>query len=275
MNEDDKLQSIRNYSRTTVLEREEAPQEHKDTLPELNLFSSSALNQPIPAPKKETQTVQQTTPALEQEVSDKAKRENEVLEKLKQKIEQERLENAQKLELERQKMEQEQQAQQEEAQEKLDEEQIEEQVESLYNTSLSIEASGEENAELSEAANQKSKGYKFRFRLMTGVFVCIIAILSGWIIGNAVQIAETSSQIATEVAQGEEYNVNIAKYLQKISSLDGKVKETPPNAEDGNLLPIEEVIPITPQPVSEPTEYEQQSNWFDKICNWFRNLFGG
>ncbi len=275
MNEDDRLQSIRGYSTTTVLEREEQVQQPtKDTLPELNLFSSSALNQTIVS-QPETKLVQQTTPAIDTETSDKVKRDNEKLEKLKQKIEQERQENAQKLELERQRMEQEQQQQAEEQQVQMDEEEIEEQVESLYNSSLSIEASGEENEELSAMAKDKSKSYKFRFRLMTGVFVSIVAILSGWLIGNAVQISETTSQIATEVAQGEEYNVNIAKYLQKIASLDGKAKDTPPDAESGSLLPIEEVIPLTPQPLEEPTEYEQQSNWFDKICNWFKNLFGG
>ena len=82
----------------------------------------------------------------------------------------------------------------------------------------------------------------------------------------------TSNQIATETANQQEYNVNIAEYLSKISRLDNDTSQTP---DDDSLLPIDEIITITPQPLENPTEYEEESNWFDSICNWLRNLFGG
>ena len=266
MRQDDDFQSSSGTTTATLVEDKVESKQHQSresVFKELNLFSSTVLAQA----EKEVQEQEKPKSSLASG--------NEALEALKQKIEQERIQNALKLEEERKKLEEKEQEQANETEQS--EQQVDEQVESLYNSSLSLESQGEEEIKnsISSVTNEKSKGYKFRFRLLTGVFCCLIAILSGWIIGNAIEISSTSSQIATQVTQGEEYNVNIAKYLQKIASLDSKTKDTPPNPEDGNLLPLEEVITITPQPLDEPTEYEKESNWFDKICNWLRNLFGG
>ena len=112
-------------------------------------------------------------------------------------------------------------------------------------------------------------------KTVISIWILAIAILGGWVIGNAIEIASTNSQIVSEIGKGEEYQVNIIEYLSKIGKLDDNVSQTPPNPEDGSLFPIEEIIPITLQPLEDTTAYEQESNWFDKICNWLKNLFGG
>ena len=267
MRQDDGFNSSRESMIATIEKEPELEQEqsHENNFKELNLFSSSVLAQ------AEKEAKEQEKPKL----STASK--NEVLEALKQKIEEERIQNAQRLEEERKKQEEQALQEVEQKQEEQNSQEIEEQVESLYNSSLSVESQGEEEIKnsISSATNEKTKSYKFRFRLLTGVFCCLIAILTGWIIGNSIEIANTSSQITTQIAQGKEYEANVAKYMYKIDQIDRKTQNTPPNPEDGNLLPIEEVITITPQALEEPTEYEQESNWFDKICNWLRNLFGG
>ena len=68
--------------------------------------------------------------------------------------------------------------------------------------------------------------------------------------------------------------ISDAEYLSKISRLDSDVSQSD-GPQDDSLFPIDEIITITPQPLEDPTAYEEESNWFDSICNWLRNLFGG
>ena len=158
------------------------------------------------------------------------------------------------------------------------EEQVENQQiesESLFGEIDKIETSNEEDIEEEIQAYTKPnpKGYSFRMRLCTGVMCLLIALFGGWIIGNAIEIASTSAQIAeTEIAK-DAYEANLVSYLQKISQLDNW-NDNNINS-DSTLIPIEEIIPIIPTPLEDPTAYERESNWFDKICNWLSNLFGG
>lgn len=158
------------------------------------------------------------------------------------------------------------------------EQQVEEQQisqESLFGEIDKIESTNQEEIEEEIQAYTKSnnKGYSFRMRLCTGVMCLLIALFGGWIIGNAIEIASTSAQIAeTEIAK-DAYEANLVSYLQKISQLDNW-NDNNVNS-DSALIPIEEIIPITPTPLEDPTSYERESNWFDKICNWLSNLFGG
>lgn len=225
------------------------------TFPSINLFSSDSLTK-----KQQKEVV----------TSDNK---DEKLEKLKQQI----MENQREKQLKEQEKKQEEQkenAEIESEKQEQAEEDVEKAVESLYDASLILTPSNDELTakEVESIQNSSQKSYKFRFRLLTGVFCCIMAILVGWIIGNSIEIASTSNQIATETANQQEYNVNIAEYLSKISRLDSDTSQTP---DDDSLLPIDEIITITPQPLENPTEYEEESNWFDSICNWLRNLFGG
>lgn len=266
-----KLQKIREYARTAVLEKEDnLKEESKKTVSSdidtknLNLFSRNILksksvekfqkpeeivSQNYVAPKFNINTINDKQIKNEANIVEvvKSEQKNDVI------IE----EKAQEIN-------------------KDDKEDVEEKVETLYNSSLNIEQTGEEiiDKELN-TYSKKSNNYKFRFNLLTSVFCCLIAILGGWVIGNAIEIASTNSQIVSEIGKGEEYQVNIIEYLSKIGKLDDNVSQSPPNPEDGSLFPIEEIIPITPQPLEDTTAYEQESNWFDKICNWLKNLFGG
>ena len=236
------------------------PQPSVHTALNINLFSSDSLTKKQP----------ETTAVTESQDKD------EKLEKLKQQIMQSQREKQQK-ELEIKKAEEEQEKAEAKKEEQKEEEKEQEKVvESLYDASLLIKPSENEDVEkeLQNLTNEGQKSYKFRFRLLTGVFCCIMAILVGWIIGNSIELATTSEQIASSTATQEEYNVNIAEYLSKISRLDSDAQQSD-GPKDDSLLPIDEIITITPQPLEDPTAYEEESNWFDSICNWLRNLFGG
>ena len=270
MEPNNKLETIKEYARTVVLEPQtkskvENSSKSKEVASEkLNLFSKNVLEK-TEIEKPQNEMVSTSQPKLEktpitknvtEEKSSQEKIEKEIA--IKTQNEQNIYSNKNNVQVEKQ-------------------DDIESKVESLYNSSLSINSSQDENIakEIDTYTNSKTKNYQFRIRLLTGVFCCICAILGGWIIGNAIDIASTSSQISSEVAKGEEYKVNIVEYLAKISKLDSANETSPPPSGEGALIPIDEIIPITPQPLEDTTAYTEESNWFDKICNWFKNLFGG
>lgn len=125
--------------------------------------------------------------------------------------------------------------------------------------------------EIEAKPKQKKKPTKFRFRLLTCIYCAIIAVCTGWVITNAVRIATAQSTI--EASQSS-FKINELNYIKKIEQLDD-LKDTSQNPSDSSLFPIEEIITIQPAPLENPTDYAQNSNWFDKICNWFGYLFGG
>ncbi len=265
-----KLQKIRDYARTAVLEKEDSSQTeiqdnitHDIAAKKLNLFSKDVLQDTeIVEPEKKQEINPKSYVAPKYSINTLVNKQVENQEKKLNNVQQE------------QKREEAKEETKEEIQDNNDE--IEEKVETLYNSSLTLKQTGEEVIEKElNTYSKKSNNYKFRFNLLTSVFCCLLAILGGWVIGNTIEIASTNSQIVSEVSKGEEYQVNIIEYLTKIGKLDDNVNQTPPNPEDGSLLPIDEIIPITPQPLEDTTAYEQESNWFDKICNWLKNLFGG
>ena len=271
-----KLEKIRNYARTTVLE----PETQKDEKPEpainsINVFSNNVLKDTKISQstflKTQSEVAQNFTPMHKFEQMKQQQQNYESKKYLFEKVTPQVEESAPEL-VEEETTVIEGQTQEEELnQEILEEEIIEEQIESLFTSSLSIESVTEEDLEddLSTYAQSEIKSYKFRFKLLTGVFCCLLAILTGWIIGNIVEIATTNTEIATQT----EYAVDLKGLISNISKLDKD--ETPASPSDGSLLPIEEIIPVTPGIVEDTTGYESESNWFDKICNWLSNFFGG
>ena len=125
--------------------------------------------------------------------------------------------------------------------------------------------------EIKGKAKKKPKPQSFRFKLLTIVYCVIIAVTSGWVITNAVRISNVQSTIESTQNSIE---INGLKFKNKIESLD-KLKDESESNENSSLVPIEEIITIQPRPLENPTDYAVQSNWFDKICNWFGHLFGG
>lgn len=108
----------------------------------------------------------------------------------------------------------------------------------------------------------KKKTSGFRFKLITGIYAVVLAITVGWVGANAGRLAETQSLI----------HAQDVKYVQKIAELD-KLKEKETN--NDQLIPWDEFLPVQSVPLDDVTDYEQESNWFDNIINWFGKLFGG
>jgi len=98
---------------------------------------------------------------------------------------------------------------------------------------------------------------KFRFKLVSIVYCIIFAMCSGWVIGNAIELSRTN------------YTISELQYLIKIEQLDGFQE-----VENGDNI-ITTVVDIEPQPLAEPTTIQPQTNWFDRFCDWLKNVLGG
>lgn len=138
-------------------------------------------------------------------------------------------------------IEPEQEVQKEEICENVDEISTSENTDTFSKASVSLE--------------QKHKKIKFRKKLSIITCSIIVALCCGLITYNAVEISNT--------------NYQVTQMIMKINQLDNANKVNDPNSLLSNTLPIET------KPLEEPTKTQKQTNWFDGICNFFSNLFGG
>lgn len=258
MEQDQNLEKIRQYARSTVATVLDS--ETKDeVMPNKIVFSQNVENKTVQNNDTTAPLFVQKTQQTQNEQNTKtdAQKLQEIKEKIAQKQEDERQEETKEQNIENQQP-------------------SEQSLDNLFSKSLEIEETKDEqiDEQLNQTKNQKPKNSKFRFRLLSCVFACLVAITGGWIIGNIIEISQTSTQISEVTTSNSKYSADILKLLNNIRKLDN-TDTTVPNPEDGSLLPIEEFIQITPDPLEDVTEYQKESNWFDKICNFIKNLFGG
>ncbi len=110
-----------------------------------------------------------------------------------------------------------------------------------------------------EKAVQSEKPKRKASWLKRGILAAGLAITLALGIFTAVDLADSIS--AYNAAQNQ-YSVNVATLMQKIASVDS-----------GNKM--SELIETFPEDLMRPSDFEQQSNWFDRFCNFLSGLFGG
>lgn len=110
-----------------------------------------------------------------------------------------------------------------------------------------------------EKAVQSEKPKRKHSWLKRGILAAGLAITLALGIFTAVDLADSIS--AYNAAQNQ-YSVNVATLMQKIASVDS-----------GNKM--SELIETFPEDLMRPSDFEQQSNWFDRFCNFLSGLFGG
>lgn len=113
----------------------------------------------------------------------------------------------------------------------------------------------EENVKTESEAKAKPN----RFKII--MFSILFAIFGIWGIVNIAMLDNISSSLSEITA---EYNMNLASYLNNLHTLDGTSAE--------NMENLFETIPKDDFP---PNSIGEQSNWFDRFCNFISGLFGG
>lgn len=108
-----------------------------------------------------------------------------------------------------------------------------------------------------EEVKAKPKTNKFKIIM----FSILFAIFGIWGIVNIATLDNISSQIS-DISY--EYNMNLLQYLNNLHNLDITNSE--------NMQNLFETIPKEDLPA---TSIGEQSNWFDRFCNFISGLFGG
>jgi len=103
---------------------------------------------------------------------------------------------------------------------------------------------------------KEKKKKKFRLKLITVAYAIILALCCGWVTYNAVELTKT--------------NYQIVQYLIKIDQLD-----TASQAQNGDGTVVTSIVEVETRELSEPTKTQPQTNWFDRLCSFFSNIFGG
>ena len=106
--------------------------------------------------------------------------------------------------------------------------------------------------------------------------IMIITLLTGLSIYNAIHINNISDQVAQTEININNVNEDIKKSIKSLSEItdEAEVKRA------ANEMGLEEIseenkVIIELEEKNQIVDYESQTNFFDKICNFFRNLFGG
>lgn len=89
-------------------------------------------------------------------------------------------------------------------------------------------------------------------KIKIAVFVLLIGVLGSWTVYNAVELSNVAYQ----------YNLKLDQYLLKLGTLD--------SASNANDL-----FPTYPKDSGNASSIGQQSNWFDRFCNFIGGIFGG
>ena len=121
--------------------------------------------------------------------------------------------------------------------------------------------------------------YKLSQKAKTWLFatVAIFVMLGGLAIYNAIHISTLDRQIAQTQYDITEVNKSLektAKTLGKLTDEDA-VLDTAENQYDMHLATNENTTTIELNQKNQIEDYQGESNFFDKICEFIRHLFGG
>lgn len=98
--------------------------------------------------------------------------------------------------------------------------------------------------------SKKTAGIVMSCALAAGAIICVTnAVLIDNMNANYIQIDET-------------YNMNLASYLRQIYNLDSAQNSM-------------ELVETYPEEMLDAGDFGEQSNWFDRLCNFINGLFGG
>ena len=127
--------------------------------------------------------------------------------------------------------------------------------------------------ELQKLSPKINKSFSFRIKLLGSVYLILVVLFGGWVIGNAIDLSNTNSLYNQAITQTEQVNQNIFDIVTSINNLNNASGD--PNDETLLVKISTEEIEITPSEVIPPNEYNTESNWFDAFTNWLGGLFGG
>lgn len=122
--------------------------------------------------------------------------------------------------------------------------------------------SSEEKEKIFKIEKEEVSKPKVSFGKLKVVALSILfAIFGVWGIVNIAKLDGLSSEL-TKIETV--YKLNLATYAKNLATLDATSAEN-----------MENLLPTIPDQKGDSTDIGEQSNWFDRICNFIAGLFGG
>lgn len=121
---------------------------------------------------------------------------------------------------------------------------------------------------------------KFEMKSKAKVWLCafcaIFVMLGGLSIYNGIKISNLQNQIAETTTSITNYNKQIETTIKDI----GKLTDDDTIIDEAGDLGLSEAtddskVTVVLEEKNKVQDYKSETNFFDKICNFFRNLFGG
>lgn len=125
---------------------------------------------------------------------------------------------------------------------------------------------------------QEKPAFKLKDKAKRWLFsiISILVMLGGLAIYNGITINNMNTQITETTTSINNYNSEIKKVINSIDNLTNEDNVLDSADQLGLSEATEEnKVTIELEQKNEVKDYKSQTNFFDKICNFFRHLFGG
>ena len=113
-----------------------------------------------------------------------------------------------------------------------------------------------------------------RTKLILGVYVSIIALLSALVIATGIFLSSAGARVESLQNEVDARNAIISQQLSDISVLSDENNIAGRAFNNGmDRVDAAEIIELLP--IGEAPTYEGTTNWFDSFCDWLSGVFGG
>ncbi|MCH5163850.1 MAG: hypothetical protein J1F36_02410 [Clostridiales bacterium] len=113
-----------------------------------------------------------------------------------------------------------------------------------------------------------------RTKLILGVYVSIIALLSALVIATGIFLSSAGARVESLQSEVDSRNAIISQQLSDISMLSDENNITG-RAYNNGMERVDSTEIIDLLPIGEAPTYEGTTNWFDSFCDWLSGVFGG
>ena len=136
--------------------------------------------------------------------------------------------------------------------------------EDVYEESFTVEKTSEQN--------KSSQNTKFNIFKICGTAICFMLIILSMInLATITNLEQSINKTQNQISQTE---VNVGKLIQDVGKLTNK-DDLLNEATQNGMEQVEQEIEIVLNEKNNIIEYESKTNFFDKICEFISNIFGG
>lgn len=125
-----------------------------------------------------------------------------------------------------------------------------------------------------EQVSVKKQKIDGRTKLVLGIYVSVILILSALVIATGIALSSTGARVNSLESELDAQNAIVARQIEELSRLSDE-DAIRGRAYENGMERVESSQSIELLPMGEAKTYEGTTNWFDSFCDWLSGVFGG